>query len=447
MGMSEEQQRDDMNESSDNRAVLVAAGENHKLGELARLAETLGLEVAGQLEQARRDGVGYLGKGKRQELKSFVEEVGAGLVLTDDELTASQARVLEGDAGVPVVDRTALIIRIFGEHARDAASRLEVELAELTYRLPRVKGGNRALSRLGGSGAGGAGAGGRGATRGPGEQQLEYDRRVIRERSASIRRRLEGEKASRAVRGSRLKKGGAPTVSLVGYTNAGKTTILNALSGETRSTADRLFETLETTTRLVSGGASTDGVNGGSSGKSEGSAGPDFVVTDTVGFIKKLPTQLVHSFAATLEAARDADLLVICADAGGDLVGLGQELESVVGTLEEAGISTEGSLLCLNKIDLLDERERTDLDREYPEAVKISAVQSVGPLAHAIREKISGGFERAKILIPHEEYAKAARLYGSAEIHAENSTVEGVWMDVTIPKQDLPKYVRYVVTG
>ena len=435
-------ERDGVDEGSENRAFLVAAGEDRELVELARLAETLGLEVVGRLEQARRDGVGYIGKGKRQELRGLVEESGAGFVVTDDELTASQARVLEHDAGVDVVDRTALIIRIFGEHARDAASRLEVELAELTYRLPRVKGGNRALSRLGGGGvAGGAGAGGRGATRGPGEQQLEYDRRVIRERSSSIRRKLEDEKSARAVRGSRLKKGGPPTVSLVGYTNAGKTTILNALSGETRSTADRLFETLETTTRLVSG-ASQHAVNGADGG----AAGPDFVVTDTVGFIKKLPTQLVHSFAATLEAARDSDLLVVCADAGGGLVGLGEELGSVLGTLEEAGISTEGSLLCLNKIDLLDEQELAELEREYPEAVRISAVMSVAPLARAIREKISGGFERATVLIPHDEYAKAARLYGSAEIHAEESTEEGVWMDVTLPKQDLARYACYRVT-
>ena len=443
--MSKGREQDMVNGNPEDKAFLVAAGEDRELGELSRLAETLGLEVVGTLEQARRDGVGYLGKGKRKELKELVEGAGARLVVTDDELTASQARVLEGDAGVTVVDRTALIIRIFGEHARDAASRLEVELAELTYRLPRVKGGNRALSRLGGGGvAGGAGAGGRGATRGPGEQQLEYDRRVIRERSSSIRRRLEEEKAARAVRGSRLKKGGPPTVSLVGYTNAGKTTILNALSGETRSTADRLFETLETTTRLVSGGASANGSNGHSGGV-DGAVGPDFVVTDTVGFIKKLPTQLVHSFAATLEAARDADLLVVCADAGGDLVGLGEELASVTGTLEESGISTEGSLLCLNKIDLLGDRELSELAREYPEAVRISAVESVAPLVHAIRRKISGGFERTKMLIPHEEYAKAARLYGTAEIHAEGSTEEGVWMDVTLPKQDLPKYARYVV--
>jgi GTPase len=144
--------------AKENRAVLVAAGEDRQLGELARLAETLGIEVVGELEQGRRDGSGYLGRGKRVELHGLVEEAGAGVVVADDELTASQARVLEEAAGAAVIDRTALIIRIFAEHARDAASRLEVELAELSYRLPRIKGGATALSRLGGGGAGGGGA-------------------------------------------------------------------------------------------------------------------------------------------------------------------------------------------------------------------------------------------------------------------------------------------------
>src|SRR5918996_4259468 len=282
-------------EPHDHRAVLVGAGEDRQMEELARLSETLGLEVVGVMEQARRDAVGYVGRGKREELGQLVRDLGAGLVVSDDELTPSQARVLEKAAGVTVVDRTLLIIRIFEAHAGDAASRLEVELAELAYRLPRVRGGYRALSRLGGGGV---------TTRGPGEQQLEYDRRVIRQRMEKIRKRLEEEKAARKVRGARLKKEGPPHVALVGYTNAGKTTILNALSGERRSTADRLFETLETTTRLVEG-SRKNGPDG---------MWPDFVVTDTVGFIRKLPTQLVHSFASTLEVAHDSDVTVVCAD-------------------------------------------------------------------------------------------------------------------------------------
>src|ERR687894_2071114 len=305
------------------RAVLVGAGEPRHMEELGRLATTLGMEVVGVVEQGRRDGSGYLGRGKREELRSLVERVEARFVVADDELTASQARVLERAAGTTVVDRTELIIRIFEAHARDAASRLEVELADLEYRLPRVKGKSPELSRLGGGGV---------TTRGPGEQQLEYDRRVIRERIATINRRLREEKEGRAVRGARLREGGPPSVALVGYTNAGKTTILNALSGARRSTKDRLFETLETTTRRVEG-SRKNGHDG---------MWPDFVVTDTVGFIRKLPTQLVHSFASTLEVARDADVTVVCADASNEE--LEEEIQTVtrslVGRNEDDGVGT-----------------------------------------------------------------------------------------------------------
>src|ERR671917_452396 len=195
---------------NEERAVLVGAGETRHVAELGRLAGTLGIEVSAVLEQNRRDGTGYLGRGKREELQDLVSEVDALFVIADDELTASQARVLEKSCGASVVDRTELIIRIFEAHARDAASRLEVELADLEYRLPRVKGKNPELSRLGG-GVGGA-------RRGPGEQQLEYDRRVIRGRIETINRKLREAKASREVRGARLKGGGPPTVALVGYT-------------------------------------------------------------------------------------------------------------------------------------------------------------------------------------------------------------------------------------
>src|ERR687894_2153245 len=388
------------------RAVLVGAGEPRHMEELGRLATTLGMEVVGVLEQGRRDNAGYLGRGKREELGGLVEEVGAGFVVTDDELTASQARVLERAAGAVVVDRTELIIRIFEVHAGDAASSLEVELADLQYRLPRVKGRNPELSRLGG-GRGGAGGG---ARRGSGEQQLEYDRRVIRERIDTINRKLRREKTARGVRGARLRGGTTPTVALVGYTNAGKTTILNALSGAGRSTKDRLFETLETTTRLVQGGATGNGVRG---------AHPDFVVTDTVGFIRKLPTQLVHSFASTLEAANQADVRVLCADA---------------------------SILCLNKMDLVPEGRASELRRLYPEAVRVTAARSeVGPLLDAIYESISQDRERMEVLIPHEDYGAASRLYGLADIHARRTTEEGLWMDVSLPRSASARYAPYKV--
>jgi GTP-binding protein HflX len=414
---------------SEDRAVLVGAGETRHLEELGRLATTLGMEVSGVLEQNRRDGTGYLGRGKREELRELVGDLEASFVVADDELTASQARVLEKAAGATVVDRTELIIRIFEAHARDAASRLEVELADLEYRLPRVKGRNPELSRLGG---------GTVLARGPGEQQLEYDRRAIRRRMETINRKLEEERAARAVRGARLKKEGPPTVALVGYTNAGKTTILNALSGAARSTKDRLFETLETTTRLVEG-TRTDGEDG---------ARPDFVVTDTVGFIRKLPTQLVHSFASTLEAAGDADVRVLCADASS--MELEDEVRTVRRTLAETlgegnGLGHGDTILCLNKMDLASEERAAELRREHPEAVMISAIGGVEALREEIYGCVAAGRERMEVFIPHAEYAAASRLYGLAEIHAQENTASGLRMDVSLPRAAAAKYAPYKV--
>jgi GTP-binding protein HflX len=410
---------------SEERAVLAGAGDGRHMAELGRLATTLGIEVADVLEQGRRDGTGYLGRGKREELRELVEDSGARFVIADDELTASQARVLEEACGVSVVDRTELIIRIFEAHARDAASRLEVELADLEYRLPRVKGKNPELSRLGGGGV---------TTRGPGEQQLEYDRRAIRERIATINRKLAEEKAGRAVRGARLKEGGPPTVALVGYTNAGKTTILNALSGAKRSTRDRLFETLETTTRLVEG-SRKNGADG---------MWPDFVVTDTVGFIRKLPTQLVHSFASTLEVARDSEVTVVCADASSEE--LEEEIETVTRTLSGSIEDGPGSMvMCLNKMDLVSEARAAELRRDHPQAVAISATLDCEALVEEIYRAIASRRERMRVFIPHAEYAAASRLYGLAEIHAQENTESGLWMDVSLPRSASGKYASYRV--
>jgi GTPase len=415
---------------NDDRAVLVGAGERRHVAELGRLAATLGMDVAGVLEQNRLDGTGYVGRGKREELRGLVEDVGATFVVADDELTASQARVLERAVGATVVDRTELIIRIFEAHARDAASRLEVELADLEYRLPRVKGRNPELSRLGG---------GTVLARGPGEQQLEYDRRAIRRRMETINRKLEHKRAARAVRGARLKKEGPPTVALVGYTNAGKTTILNAVSGAGRSTKDRLFETVETTTRLVER----------SRGDGEDGTRPDFVVTDTVGFIRKLPTQLVHSFASTLEAAHDADVRVVCADASSEE--LEDEIRTVRNTLAETLANSNGgsapgaTILCLNKIDLVSHERAAELRKGYPEAIRISALEGCEALLDEIYGLIASGRERMEVFIPHAEYAAVSRLYGFAEIHAQENTASGLWMDVSLPRAALARYAPYRV--
>ncbi len=405
------------------KTVLVGAGDDRHLDELARLVETLGAECAGKMEQARRDGSGYIGKGKRQELRAMVDETAADFVATDDELTASQARVLEKDCGVEVVDRTALIIRIFESHARDAASRLEVELADLTYRLPRVKGSSEALSRLGGGGM---------TTRGPGEQKLEYDRRVIRERMQTLTSRLKQESAARDVQNRRRQENqGPPTVALVGYTNAGKTTILNSLSGESRSTKDRLFETLETTTRLVQN-TKTDNTY---------ESRPDFVVTDTVGFIQKLPTQLVHSFASTLNAAREADIVVLCADASSP--DLEQNIQVVKETMAKGGAEGLDYILCLNKMDLLASEDVKDIEDRHPEAVYTSAARDTIPLQARIHDEISKVRPRTKLLIPHTEYNLVGDLYQTSEIHSVENVNEGVILEVSLPKAKLAKYDKY----
>jgi GTP-binding protein HflX len=407
------------------KAVLVGAGEERHLGELGRLVETLGAECVGTTEQARRDGSGYIGKGKRQELSVLVSDTGADFVVTDDELTASQARVLERDCGVEVVDRTALIIRIFESHARDAASRLEVELAGLTYRLPRVKGSSEALSRLGGGGM---------TTRGPGEQKLEYDRRVIRERIQTITKRLRQEGLSRDIQNRRRKEHqGPPTVALVGYTNAGKTTILNSLSGAERSTKDRLFETLETTTRLVQTAKTDNTIE----------SRPDFLITDTVGFIQKLPTQLVHSFASTLQAARESDIVVLCADASsGDLE---ENIKTVKSTLSQGGAENSDYILCLNKVDLLADDDLKSLEERYKEDVTISAAQNTEALADRIHEEISAFRPKIKLLIPHEQYGLVAELYRTSEIHFSENVNEGVSLEASIPKSQVEKYAKYIL--
>lgn len=411
------------------RAIIIGAGDNRHMNELGRLSSTLGVEVVCIVEQNRRDGAGYLGRGKREELAGLVKELGADFVIADDELTASQSRVLEQSTKANVVDRTELIIRIFEAHARDSASKLEVELADLAYRLPRVKGRNEALSRLGG------GVG----TRGPGEQQLEYDRRVIRERMRVIGNKLKEERSSRSVRGAKLKEDGPPTVALVGYTNAGKTTILNALSGAERSTRDWLFETLETTTRRVEG-------------RVDGEANrPDIVVTDTVGFIRKLPKQLVHSFESTLEAARAAEVLVLCADASSgelqDEIQTSREILAGDQGQERTGEPNPGMILCLNKVDLLPESSYSELRNTYPEAVMISATDGGGEvLLETIYSLIASNRQRMEVMIPHSDYASASRLYNVAEIHHSESTNYGVKLDITVPKRVANRYAAYRVS-
>src|SRR5579864_3160930 len=274
------------------RAVLVAAvpdGESVELTELRELLRTAGVASVGEVVQRREHPHPntYLGSGKLDELKAEVARADANLVACDDELSPRQERNLESALGVPVIDRTAIILDIFAAHAHSAEGKLQVELAQLEYNLARMRGLWSHLERLGG------GIG----TRGPGETQIETDRRLARDRIAALKRKLVRVRSGREVMRARRDQAQLPTVALAGYTNAGKSTLLNALTGATVPVRDRLFHTLDPTTRVLRAG------------------GRDYLLTDTVGFIRKLPHQLVEAFGATLEETRVADLILHVVDA------------------------------------------------------------------------------------------------------------------------------------
>ncbi len=287
------------------RAFCIAAlAEDDDLEELGELLRTAGVAVVGKMVQRREQPHPntYLGPGKVAEAKQAAMQADANLIACDDELTPRQERNLEEELGMPVVDRTTVILDIFAAHASSAEGKLQVELAQLEYNLARMRGLWTHLERLGG------GIG----TRGPGESQIETDRRLARDRIAALRRRLEQVKGTRAVMRAERERAALPTVALVGYTNAGKSTLLNALTGAEVGVRDRLFHTLDPTTRTVGGSAAT---NGNGNGRRPGPAGRKYLLSDTVGFISKLPHQLVDAFGATLEETRRADLLAHVLDA------------------------------------------------------------------------------------------------------------------------------------
>ena len=305
------------------------------LSELRELLRTAGVAAVGELVQRREqpDPDRYFGRGKLDELKRAVKDADANLVACDDELLPRQERNLEEALGVPVIDRTAIILDIFADHAHSAEGKLQVELAQLEYNLARMRGLWTHLERLGaGRMDGGIG------TRGPGETQIETDRRLARDRIAALRRRLTHTKATRSTMRAERERAGLPTVALAGYTNAGKSTLLNALTGAEVSVRDRLFHTLDPTTRSFE------------------ISGRTYLVTDTVGFIRKLPHALVDAFSATLEEALGADLIVHVADASVPEDELHEMLSAVDEVLAETGAGERPRLLALNKVDLLDER-------------------------------------------------------------------------------------------
>ena len=400
-----------------------------ELAELRELARTALVEPIGEVVQhrARPEGRTYLGKGKLVELKRFYRESGAEVLLVDDELQPAQQRTLENALQARVVDRTQLILDIFAQHAISAEGKLQVELAQLEYNLPRMRGMWQHLERLGGgTGALGAGVG----TRGPGESQLETDRRLARRRITLLRRRLRDLRKQREVRRKERQRAEAPTVALAGYTNVGKSTLLNALTDAEVSVNDRLFETLDPTTRAFE------------------HDGRRYLVTDTVGFIRRLPTELVEGFAATLEETLVADLVLHIVDASVSDERLDEQAAAVAGVLHDIGADDLPLEVVVNKIDAVDALRRRRLANRFPDAVQLSARTGEGleELRVRIADRFSDRFEAVHLFLPYEEGGKLAELYElGAPIEEREDRAGGVYVRARLPRRELRRFAGYLV--
>ena len=393
-----------------------------ELAELRELARTAGVETVGELVQTRPrpDLRTYVGKGKLEELKGAYRDAGAEVLLVDGELSPVQQRRLEDELKARVVDRTQLILDIFAQHAVSADGKLQVELAQLEYNLPRMRGMWQHLERLGG------GVG----TRGPGESQLETDRRIARRRVSLLRRRLRELSKQRATKRKERTESHTPVVALAGYTNVGKSTLLNALSGAEVSVEDRLFETLDPTTRAFE------------------HEGRRYLLTDTVGFIRRLPTQLVEGFAATLEETLVADLVLHVLDASAPeerLEAMGEAVESVLAQIGADELPTE---VVLNKVDAVDPLARRRLANRYPDALQVSALTGEGldELRARIADRFADRFEPVRLLLPYSEGGKLAELYAlGAPIDEREDHPEGVLVRARLPRAELRRFAPYLV--
>jgi GTPase len=398
--------------------------EGEELGELRELLRTAGVTPVGEVVQRRPhpDPRTYVGKGKLEELKRLVADAEAESLIVDDELDPGQQRRLEDALSARVVDRTQLILDIFAQHARSAEGKLQVELAQLEYNLPRMRGLWKHLERLGG------GIG----TRGPGESQLETDRRLARRRIGILKRRLRELERRRAVQRKARERSAAPVVALAGYTNAGKSTLLNALTEADVSVDDRLFETLDPTTR----GFEHDGRR--------------YLVTDTVGFIRRLPHQLVEGFAATLEETLLADLVLHVADASLPDERLDETIAAVESVLAGIGADELPVELVLNKVDLVDPLRRRRLANSFPGALEISAREGEGleELRARIAERFADRFRPVRLLVPYEEGRVLKELYDlGAPIEERADRADGVLVRARLPERELTRYAPYMIAG
>src|SRR5215210_4213456 len=411
------------------RALCIgAAPDDVDFTELRELLRTAGVAVTGEMSQhrAQPDPDRYFGKGKLTELKRAVKESGANLVACDDELLPRQERNLEEDLGVPVIDRTAIILDIFADHARSAEGKLQVELAQLEYNLARMRGLWTHLERLGaGRMDGGIG------TRGPGESQIETDRRLARDRISALRQRLRETKATRATMRRERERAGLPTVALAGYTNAGKSTLLNTLTGSEVGVRERLFHTLDPTTRSFE------------------ISGRQYLMTDTVGFIRKLPHQLVEAFSATLEEALGADLVLHVVDASVSEDELHQMMAAVDEVLDEIGAGETPRLVALNKVDLVDDEGRRELSFRFPNAVQVSGATGEGldDLREAVEARFLSTLRPMELLVPYREGGTLSELHDLAGELEREDTAEGVRIRARVPAAAAPRFERFSQNG
>jgi len=398
------------------------------LAELKELLRTAGVATAGEMTQARDDPDPdrYLGRGKLAEVKAEAKRVNANLIACDDELAPRQERNLEAELGMPVIDRTAVILDIFADHAHTAEGKLQVELAQLEYNLARMRGLWTHLERLGaGRMDGGIG------TRGPGESQIETDRRLARDRISALRRRLQRIEHNRSVMRARRDAASVPAVALAGYTNAGKSTLLNALTGAGVGVGERLFQTLDPTTRAYR------------------FDGRDYLVTDTVGFIRKLPHQLVEAFKATLEETRLADLMVHVVDGSEPAADRRGAMQAVDSVLEEIGAGEQPRLLVYNKLDLLDEEQRRELLVGESGAIGVSAATGEGmdELRERIAEAFSDTLTEVDLLVPYAEGKRLSELHSLAGDLEREDRPEGVAVRARIPAALVHRFTEFAASG
>ncbi len=379
------------------RAVLMGIESRESLEELRRLAETAGAEVVGSFLQKRDkpDNALFIGKGRAEELARDCQALEADVCIFDEELTGVQARNLEEVLRIKVIDRTMLILDIFAQRATSAEGKLQVELAQLQYRSARLIGQGTVLSRL----AGGIG------TRGPGESKLEMSRRRIRERMTELRRRLDELERQRAIRRQRRERNEIPVVALVGYTNAGKSTLLNALTGADVYVQDQLFATLDAVSRRMETAEKTP-----------------YLLTDTVGFIRKLPHTLVDAFRSTLEEAALADVLVIVSD--GSSPEMGQQHDTVEQVLEELGATEQKRIEVINKCDI------ADPPPSFPGAIL------------AIAEAIQETYVPVTFMIPFSRYGILSEIHAAGRVISETHTDEGTEITVMISGEDAGRLAR-----